>query len=382
MNIVQLAASPFFGGPERQMLGLAQALPSGCATTFLSFYERGHAVPFLQRCTAAGFEAVQLRQNAPWLFAAAREVADHCRRVRADVLCSSGYKPDLIAWMAASRAKIPCVAIAHGWTAATWKVRINEAIDRWVMRRVDAVVAVSQAMGVKVRKAGVRPERLVAIPNGIRVEDFANPDPAGRATVEGFFPKPPKVIVAAAGRLSPEKGFDLYMTAAAGLVQRYPEVGFVLYGDGPLRAKLEAQLASRPVLAGRFVMTGFRTDLDCLMPHADLVALSSHTEGLPVVVLEALAARVPVVATTVGGVPEVISDGEHGLLVPPGNADALAQRIAELLDDPTRRQRLARAGHERVAAEFSFAVAARRYLALFERLTGTGVVAASLQGVS
>ncbi len=381
-NLVQLTASPFFGGPEKQILGLAQALPDGFRTTFLGFVERGLARPFLDRCTAAGFETITLKRNAPWIFAAAREVAEHLRHLRADIVLTHGYKCDLVGWLAARRAGIPCVAVAHGWTAATWKVRLNEMVDRWAMRQVDAVVAVSEAMAAKVRKAGVRPERLMAIPNGIRAEDYAHPDPAGRAVVEGLFPTPPRVIVAAAGRLSPEKGFDLFLTAACQLAPRHPDVGFVLYGDGPLRDQLTDQLKGLPSLAGRFVMAGFRTDLDRLTPHADLVVLSSYTEGLPVVVLEALAAGVAVVATSVGGVPEVIRDDEHGLLLDAGNAGRLAERIDELLRDPTRRQHLARTGRERVVVEFSFAVMARRYQALFERLTGKRTTPATVQNVS
>lgn len=380
-NLVQLTASPFFGGPEKQILGLAQALPEGFRTTFLGFLERGLARPFLDRCAAAGFETVPLKQNAPWIFAAAREVAGHLRRVRADIVVTNGYKCDLVGWLAGRQVGIPSVAVAHGWTSATWKVRLNEAIDRWVMRRMDAVVAVSEAMAEKVRRAGVRADRLVAIPNGIRAEDFAQPDPGARAMVEGFFPTAPRIIVAAAGRLSPEKGFDLYLEAAARLASEHPEVGFVLYGDGPLREKLASQLANLPTLAGRFVMAGFRTDLDRLMPAADLVVLSSHTEGLPVVVLEALASGVAVVATKVGGVPEVISDGEHGLLVPPGDAVKLARGIDHLLRDPGLRERLARAGKQRVVTEFSFRVMAQRYQALFERLTGKSTTQTAVQRV-
>ena len=93
------------------------------------------------------------------------------------MLCCSGYKPDLIGWLAARRAGVPVVAIAHGWTAATCKVRFYEALDRWVMRRMDAVVCVSEAQGVKVRRAGVPPERAPVIRNAIRAEAFGPPDP-------------------------------------------------------------------------------------------------------------------------------------------------------------------------------------------------------------
>src|SRR5690348_10827193 len=119
MNIVHLLASPFVGGPERQVLGLAGALPPECRTAFLSFAERGLARPFLDRARREGFEAVELRQNFPRLGRAVAEVARHLRRLDADVLCASGYKPDLVGWRAARRAGVPVVAIAHGWTGVT-----------------------------------------------------------------------------------------------------------------------------------------------------------------------------------------------------------------------------------------------------------------------
>src|SRR3954466_15253420 len=103
MNIVHLMASPFLGGPERQALGLAQALPAGYRTSFLSFAERGHARPFLQRARADGFEAIELKENFPHLGRAIAEVAGELRRLKADVLCCSGYKPDLIGWRGARR---------------------------------------------------------------------------------------------------------------------------------------------------------------------------------------------------------------------------------------------------------------------------------------
>src|SRR5262249_18776633 len=126
MLIVQLMASPFFGGPERQMLGLARNLPPHVRTVFLTFAERGLARPLVEQVRRHGFEAVTLRHNFPNVCRAAAEVAGHLRRVRADVVCCSGYKPDILGWWAARQAGVPVVSISHGWTAATWKVRVNE----------------------------------------------------------------------------------------------------------------------------------------------------------------------------------------------------------------------------------------------------------------
>lgn len=368
MMIVHLMASPFFGGPERQMVGLARHLPASYESAFLSFAEGGACRALLEQARAHGFEAVALEHNYPHLQRAAREIAGHLRRLNADVLCCSGYKPDIIGWLAARRAGIPAVAVSHGWTAATLKVRLNEALDRRVLRWMDHVACVSAAQAVKVRRAGVPPERVTVIRNAIDAVARA-PDPIDQHRLREFFATPPERIVGAAGRLSPEKGFDQLVEAAAIVRRTDPGVGFVVFGDGPLRAALTQQIAGRG-LQDRFILAGFHTDLEAFLPHLHLLTLPSYTEGLPVIVLEALAAGTPVVATAVGGTPEVIEDGVSGYLVPAGDPAALARRIRDVLRDDDRRRELGRRGRARVQSEFSLEVQSAAYQRLFESLAG------------
>src|SRR5262249_41852201 len=202
--------------------------------------------------------------------------------------------------------------------------------DRFNLRWMDRVVCVSEGQAAKVRRAGAPAGRVVVIRNAIRAERFDDPDPVYRERLLGLFPAPPRRIVGAAGRLSPEKGFGMLIDAARRVIREDPAAGFVLFGDGALRGALARQVEAAG-LAGRFVLAGFRADLDHYVPWLDVMALPSYTEGLPNVVLEACAAGVPVVATAVGGVPEVIADGENGHLVPPGDAKALAGRILAVL---------------------------------------------------
>jgi glycosyltransferase involved in cell wall biosynthesis len=146
-------------------------------------------------------------------------------------------------------------------------------------------------------------------------------------------------------------------------------VGFVHFGDGPLRAGLEQQIA-RLGLEGRFILAGFRDDLDRFLPHWDLAVLPSFTEGLPNVVLESYAAGVPVVATAVGGTPEVVEDGVDGYLVPPRDTAALAGRILDMLALGEGRRLMGQRGRERIQARFTFHAQARLYQNLFAGLTG------------
>jgi glycosyltransferase involved in cell wall biosynthesis len=366
MIVVHLAASPFVGGPERQMLGLASSLPH--RSVFLAFRDNGSSRALLSEAERQGHETVELRHDTPHYFAAVREVADHLRRLRPGVLLCNGYKPDVLGWRAARRAGVPVVAVAHGWTAATWKVRLNEALDRLAMRWMDRVVCVSEAQAVKVRRAGVRPERVAVIRNAVRADAFAEADPAYRERLHALFPRPFRHVVGAAGRLSPEKGFANFVEAAALVAREEPEVGFALFGDGPLRPALERQVAERG-LTGRFVLAGMRTDLAGFLPHWDLAVLPSFTEGLPVVVLEAFAAGVPVVATAVGGTPEVVAEGENGYLIPSGHPEALARRALDLLRDEPRRRAFGAKGREMVRERFTFRAQAEQYQRLFEGLT-------------
>jgi glycosyltransferase involved in cell wall biosynthesis len=367
MNIVHLTASILHGGPERQMLGLATALKEQARTTFLSFAEGGRCRPFITVCRQQGFEAVALNQDTPRFRRAVAEIAGHLERLRADVLCCHGYKPNLLGRAAARRAGIPAVAVSRGWTGECFKVRCYERLDRLHLRFMDHVVAVSSAQADKVRRTGVRHDRVSVIANAIDPERFTDPDPRYRDKLQRLFRPPPPRIVGAAGRLSPEKGFDVLVDAIALTRDHDQDVGFVIFGDGPCRPALVQQIASLG-LTGSVVLAGFRADLDRYLPHMDLLVLPSHTEGLPNVVLEACAAGVPVVATAVGGTPEVVEDGVSGFLVPPGDPVVLASAICEAFGDEEQMREFAFQARQRVLENFTFQSQVERYLALFDQL--------------
>ena len=367
MNIVHLTASPFLGGPERQMLGLARSLPAHYRSTLLSFPERGLCRPFLDAARRQGHTAEALTHNTPHAAAAAREVTRWLRLTRADLLCCHGYKADLVGLWAARRRGVPVVAVSRGWTAVTWRVRMYEWLDRRSLQRMDAVVCVSDGQASKVRRTGIATRRLHVIRNAIDTARFPTDPALARGELQSLFRRPRTWLVGGAGRFSPEKGFDRLVEAAAQVVRSCPDAGFVLFGDGPLRQQLLDQIA-RLNLDEHFVLPGFCDELDRWLPGFDVTVLPSYTEGLPNVVLESLAARVPVVATAVGGTPEVVQDGVNGCLVPPGHADALAGCIRALLGDAPLRRRMGEQGYRRVREEFTFAAQARRYCELFEAL--------------
>jgi glycosyltransferase involved in cell wall biosynthesis len=369
MHLVHLTASTHFGGPERQMLGLARSLPPDYQTTIVSFREGGRCGDFLRIASGQGIDSQALQHDTPQLRAAARELVGLLRDRGAGVLLCHGYKANLVGRIAARRAAIPVVAVSRGWTGENFKVRTYERLDRWHLRFMDHVVAVSEGQAAKVRRAGVPEERVSVIRNSARADAFSAPDPAFRHRLLNLFPNGGGVsrVVLSAGRLSPEKGFDLLVEAAARVLADDPAAGFVLFGEGPERARLARRVRELGI-GDRFRMPGFTRELDRLLPWADLLVQSSHTEGLPNVVLEAGAAGVPAVATAVGGTAEAVADGETGLLVPPGDSTALALAIAALLDDAAVRRRMGAAAKSRMRKLFSFESQAAGYVRLFKAL--------------
>jgi glycosyltransferase involved in cell wall biosynthesis len=383
MLIAHLTGSAFLGGPEKQMLGIAGSLPPVYQSVFLCFADHGCSRALTGEVRRQGFEAHTLAHDTPHYLAAVREVTAQLRRLAADVLCCHGYKADILGLLAARRAGVPVVAVAHGWTAATLKVRVNEALDRLSLRWMDRVVGVSEGQAVKVRRAGVRANRVVTIRNAVCSRRFETPDPDFRRQLDAIFPHPRPRIVGAAGRLSPEKGFALLVEAAQRVVREDPGAGFVLFGDGPLREALARQIVDCG-LEDCFKLAGFRADLEGFLPHLDVLVLPSFTEGLPVVVLEAGAAGVPVVATAVGGTPEVVHDGVNGLLVPPGDSAALSARILDLLRCEPSRRAMGQRARQRVQDHFALEAQGLQYQRLFESLVltkGTGAVGETAVGV-
>jgi glycosyltransferase involved in cell wall biosynthesis len=371
MRVLHLTSSRFHGGPERQMLGLARALPKSYTSLFLSFGENGGCEPFLAEARRQGFHAGRIAHDTPRLWAALKDVVAQLRALKPDVLLCQGYKANLLGRRAARRVGVPAVAVTRGWTGESRKVRLYESLDRFELPRFDVVVSVSEGFARRVRAAGVPESRLVIIRNSAREELFRPCDrEAARARLLDLLPvpAPPGVrVVVGAARLSPEKGFHNFIAAARLLAPTDPTLRFLIFGQGVERERLERQVVESG-LTGIVHVAGFRTDLDSILPGADLFAHASFAEGLPNVVLEASALGLPVVTTDVDGTPEVVTDGVTGRLMKPGDPARMADLIREVLADDAGRAAVAKAAYQRVREHFTFAVQARQYQELFASL--------------
>ncbi len=266
---------------------------------------------------------------------------------RADVIHAHSSKAGFLTRLAvALRAggRRRAIFTPHGWSfwAADHAERaVYLALERLAARWCRALVAVSaaeRAAGLAARVG--RPDQYRVIHNGIDLEPFAR-DPR---------PRPGRIVFV--GRLRSPKRVDLALEALRRLRTAVPEATLDVAGDGPLRGELE-QLASRLGVADRVRFLGSRSDLPGLLLDAQCLVLASDYEGCPLSVLEAMAAGVPVVATSVGGISELVVDGETGTLTPPGDAERLATALREVLSPPGRARLLGESGRARARRLFS-----------------------------
>jgi glycosyltransferase involved in cell wall biosynthesis len=215
-----------------------------------------------------------------------------------------------------------------------------------------------------VDRAHLPPERILVIHNGVDVRSFSLPRGAFRRS-EGI---PAEcTVITTVGRLDTQKGLPYLLEAAELVTRGHPEVRFLVVGEGPRRGDL-VRHRDRLGLTERVWFLGFRTDVPQILADSDVFVLPSLWEGLPIALLEAMAAGLPVVATDVPGVTEVVTDGETGLVVPGKDVGALAGALSRLLDDPDLRLGLARAGRRKVEEEFGWEKVVATTMSLYERL--------------
>jgi glycosyltransferase involved in cell wall biosynthesis len=243
---------------------------------------------------------------------------------------------------------VPLVVTEH--TEAVWRGRRARLVTRWFCRRASRVIAVSDAVKRRlVKQDDVPPEKIAVIPNAVP----ANPD-SGSSTppLRGELRDRPLVGVLA--RLQPEKGVATFLKAGAYVAKVVPQACFIVVGDGPLRTELEV-LVRRLCMEQNVRFLGFRSDPRALIELLEVLVVPSLTEGAPLVVLEAMAAGVPIVASAVGGIPDQIRHEGEGLLVPPGDPAALGDAVLKLLRDPGLARRMGASGCRKATTVFSHA---------------------------
>lgn len=369
--ILELRDTHEIGGPGKTILETFRAIDGrkfrSHLAVFLTERETGDT-PFVGAARACGMPTHFVRgvnQYDPRLIA---RLARLVRELDIDIVHAHEVKSDALTYLASLLHKVAIVTTLHGWIGNSTKQRLLIGLDRRLVRRFDAVIAVSRQIRDEAEASGVPVERLHVLHNAIVLERYQRSGQTG-ALSRLLGRELARPVIVSVGRLSREKGHaDLVEAIGIAARQGHPMTA-VFIGDGSERPRLEEQIAALG-LRDAIHLPGYVERPDKLLEGADLAVLPSHTEGLPNAALEALALEVPVLATRVGGTPEVVHDGTTGRLVAAHAPAELAAGLMDFVRDPQAWQAMAREGRRLVERQFNFRARTEALEALYHRVAG------------
>jgi succinoglycan biosynthesis protein ExoA len=370
IRILHLIASNFVGGPEKQILHHALDLQNSDFEVWVgSFRDRPEKAAILQQAEESGLRTYESLSSGRFDPRAVLALASFLKQQKIQLLCTHGFKANTVGALAKSVAGVPQIAFCRGWTAETMRVRAYEALERRFLALADRIICVSEAQAEYFATKHLLQPRISVVHNAMldSIDTGAEFDREAAKTQLGF--SPTTLLIGAVGRLSVEKGQRYLVEAAPGLVREFKDLKIVLLGEGRERESLESQV-KRLGLENVVVLPGFHTNVARWMQAFDVLANCSLTEGIPNAILEALAVGTPVVATAVGGVPELIKDRETGLLVAAGSSEALAGGLAEILRDSSLAGKLGQSGRDWVRTRFSASVQRDSLLEAYRQILG------------
>jgi len=357
IKVLHLISSGGLFGAERVVLNLADK--SVGIISFVGVINNTHNphLEIIEEAKRLGMNTVVFSSKGKFDLRTIGAINKFIIEHKIDIVHTHNYKSDFIGALAAQFTNAKWMATHHGWTAGDKNLEFYEKIDSFILKLSQKVVLVSK--GVKQSFLHLKEERLQVIDNGIPIEKFDRSLQMGniRSSLGINHQDCAMVIV---GRLSPEKGHEIFLKAAAEVVKRVQNVKFIIIGDGPLREELKQKV--RDLKLSEYVLfTGIRQDMPAIYAACDILVNSSYVEGLPMTILEAMASHLPVIATDVGAVGEVIKTEENGVFFHPGDHRELALRMIELTLDKEKRWQFSQKAYQDVCARFSDTRMAERY---------------------
>jgi len=283
-----------------------------------------------------------------------------------NIIQTHGYKENVLGFFLKRISKKPWIGFAHGYTNENAKVRFYNRLDRIALRYPDVVVTVSNRLKNLLIESGVPESKILVIYNAIGKEQL-RPDLTPDEVRAKYGIKQGDKIIGVVGRLSPEKGVEVFLQAFKKAINQIPNLRGIIIGDGQEKERL-INFCSENGLKDKVIFTGYQNNIANFYQMMDLLVLPSFSEGLPNVVLEAMAFKIPVISTSVGGAPEIITDGQNGLLIPPGNPEIMAEKIIGLMSSDGHLKEIGENGYRSLYPKFSPESRANQILSLYQEL--------------
>ncbi len=331
-KILHLIDTYYIGGAGKVLLQFLKNTACRPITSVVSTfsYKNPPSTEFIDAVKKLGYPVALLPQS----FSLDPSPLSHIRKIIAKenitIIETHGYKADFAAWWITRFLPIPWIAVSHGWTNENLKIRLYNLLDRWLLKRATCVVGVSPQLTDEIRLLRGKKRRTKMVLNAID-PDFIRYEGKEKTITSTYRKNKETLLLGVFGRLSPEKGHDILIRACRQILKENNAV-LLIVGDGPERSTLE-NLCVELELEQYVFFTGQQAAMGDYYKAIDLLVIPSLSEGLPFVMLEAMSLQKPVLATAVGAIDRVITDGENGWLVEPGNQDAIKEKIKELTDN-------------------------------------------------
>jgi FemAB-related protein (PEP-CTERM system-associated) len=369
------------GGPDKTILNSPRFLaPLGYDSVCAYLYPEGDPgfEELKARAALLNAELIGIPDGGLTDLSIVPKLLNLCRERNVTIWHGHDYKTDALGLLLRQRHKMKLVSTVHGWGVRSRKTPFYHAVDRASLRRYDRIVCVSEQLRRECQAAGVPLSRLCEIENAIDLASYRDLPSREEACSQLGIPND-RPVIGSVGRLSNEKAFDVLIRSVDQLIESGSDATLVIAGDGPERTRLESLIeeTGRP---DRFRLLGHVPDPRVVFAALDIFAISSRSEGLPNVLLESLACRVPVVATTVGGIPRVVSDEHDALLVSPGDVDGLTLAFARVLNNAALAEQLSTNGLATVESRYSFETRMRKMVAVYDELLARNPVPSPLGG--
>ena len=367
MLIVHVIATNFVGGPEKQILThLVQLEKLGHSVVLISYQEQG-GKSLYDFALKHGIDCRLIPAEKRKMLSALFGLKEIIKSTKADIVCAHGFKSCFL--MVLLRYWIGCkfIAFSRGWTTENLKVRLYNLIDKIFVRRANKIVAVSRSQGILLKQSGINADKIKVIENCETLSTLEGEDQSTKKSIikELGLAEDSKLILVA-GRLSPEKNpLNALRAFIDGVSEKVPCAHLVFAGDGPLRNELE-DLTNKSSCKDRVHYLGFRTDIYNIIKHSYLVAIPSMSEGMPNILIESMVLGFPVVATKVGGIPDVITNEESGMLVESNDSNELADAMSKVLLEEDTAKKLVRNANDLISKRFDATKQTSTLLSLYE----------------
>jgi glycosyltransferase involved in cell wall biosynthesis len=375
LRVLVLFESTIISGPAKNLLefaSLARQQAPRIEVEVAVFWRPNDSPVFVDSAGKTGILVHRIPEKARFDFSVIPSLRDLIRTRQPDIIQSHAVKGHFLVRYSGLHKLLPWVAFNHGYTATDLRTRAYNTLDLWSLRAPRSLVLVNQIFADRLIRQGIPRERVHVIHNAIRADwaqQARQPENAGPLRAMLGIP-PDRKIILTAGRLSREKDYGTLIQALALARDRYSlQPHLIIAGEGPERAHLQAEIA-RLNLAQQITMTGWIPSAEPYYGLADIVAISSLTEGSPNVLLEAIGAGAAVVATRVGGIPEIVTDQDSALLVPPRDPAAIAGALAKVLSSDQLAARLGAKARLVALQSYSPEVRARRIKNVYLKTLG------------